>query len=46
MAVEAACGHYDEGHDAKMEKEPLINTVKLQKRGQIMKMVNRDNTVE
>jgi len=46
MKMEKEAGHYDELDDVKREKEPLINTVKLQEKSYVLKTTNRNRTVE
>ena len=46
MRMEEEAGHYDELDDVKREKEPIINTVKLQEKSSIMKTTHRNRTVE
>ena len=44
--MEKEAGHYDATDDVKREKEPLINTVKLQEKSLVMQTVNRNRTVD
>ena len=46
MKMEQEAGHYNELDDVKREKEPLINTVKLEEKSLVMNTTNRNKTVE